>query len=166
MAKKEKIAKTNATRLLEQTRVAHRVVTYEVDPDDLSAEHLAETAGLDIEVVYKTLVLHGEKVGHFVAVIPGGKEVDLKVAATAAGAKKAEMIPLKELLPTTGYIRGGCSPIGMKKQFPTFIDASAIGHDEIFVSAGMRGLQIGINPDSLASFVNATFVENLAREKK
>ena len=89
MAKKEKIAKTNATRLLEQTRVAHRVVTYEVDPDDLSAEHLAETAGLDIEVVYKTLVLHGEKVGHFVAVIPGGKEVDLKVAATAAGAKKA-----------------------------------------------------------------------------
>jgi len=166
MSKKEKTTKTNATRLLEQAHVAHSIVTYPVDPDDLSAEHLAESAGLDIDVVYKTLVLHGDKIGHFVAVIPGAKEVDLKVAAKAAGAKKAEMIPMKELLPLTGYIRGGCSPIGMKKPFPTFIDSSALLHENIHVSAGVRGQQLCISPQDLINFIKATVVEKLACDKK
>ena len=165
MAKKDKITKTNATRLLEQAKVAHRILTYEVDPDDLSAIHLAETAGLDINLVYKTLVLYGDRNGHFVAIIPGAKEVDLKVAAKASGNKKAEMIPMKELLPLTGYIRGGCSPIGMKKPFPTLIDASASLHSLIYVSAGMRGQQIEINPNDLIEFVNAAVVDDLACDK-
>ena len=165
MAKKDKTTKTNATRLLEQAKVTHRILTYEVNPDDLSAVHLAETAGLDINLVYKTLVLHGDRNGHFVAIIPGAKEVDLKVAAKASGNKKAEMIPMKELLPLTGYIRGGCSPIGMKKPFPSFIDASAPLHSLIYVSAGMRGQQIEINPNDLIEFVNAAVVNDLACDK-
>lgn len=162
MSKTEKTTKTNATRLLEQARVAHRLLQYEVNPDDLSAVHLANTAGIDINLVYKTLVLHGDRLGYFIAIVPGAKEVDLKVAAKASGNKKAEMIPMKELLPITGYIRGGCSPIGMKKPFPTYIDSSATSHDLIYVSAGKRGLQLEINPTDLISFVNADVVEDLA----
>ena len=162
MSKTEKTTKTNATRLLEQARVAHRLLQYEVNPDDLSAVHLANTAGIDINLVYKTLVLLGDRLGYFIAIVPGAKEVDLKVAAKASGNKKAEMIPMKELLPITGYIRGGCSPIGMKKPFPTYIDSSATSHDLIYVSAGKRGLQLEINPTDLISFVNADVVEDLA----
>lgn len=162
MSKTEKTTKTNATRLLEQARVAHRLLQYEVNTDDLSAVHLANTAGIDINLVYKTLVLHGDRLGYFIAIVPGAKEVDLKVAAKASGNKKAEMIPMKELLPITGYIRGGCSPIGMKKPFPTYIDSSATSHDLIYVSAGKRGLQLEINPTDLISFVNADVVEDLA----
>ncbi|WP_304645053.1 Cys-tRNA(Pro) deacylase, partial [uncultured Duncaniella sp.] len=130
-----------------------------VDPDNLAADHVAEELGEDINRVFKTLVLHGEKSGHFVCVIPGNMEVDLKKAAKVAGAKKAEMIHVKELLPLTGYIRGGCSPIGMKKPFPTFFHSSVLDYDFIYVSAGVRGLQLKIDPRQLVQFCGATVAE-------
>ena len=148
--------KTNAVSLLERAKIKFETVPYEVDENNLAATHVAEQLGEDISQVFKTLVLHGERAGHFVCVISGDKEVDLKKAAKAVGAKKAEMIPMKDLLSTTGYIRGGCSPIGMKKPFPTFFDKSALNFDIIYVSAGIRGLQIKINPNDLISFVGAT----------
>ena len=115
----KKTIKTNAARLLDQAKIAYELISYEVDENDLGATHLAETIGEDIAQVFKTLVLHGDKTGHLVCVIPGAEEVDLKKAARVSGNKKVEMIHMKDLLPTTGYIRGGCSPVGMKKQFPT-----------------------------------------------
>lgn len=148
-------SKTNAVRLLERAKLKFDTVPYEVDENDLAATHVAEQLGEDIAQVFKTLVLHGDRCGHFVCVVPGDKEVDLKKAAKASGSKKAEMIPMKDLLPTTGYIRGGCSPIGMKKSFPTYFDSSALSHDIIYVSAGVRGLQIKINPVDLIQFVGA-----------
>lgn len=154
-----KINKTNAARLLDKEGITYRLIPYAVDPDNLAAQHVADELGEDIRRVFKTIVLHGERTGHFVCVVPGDHEIDLKKAAKAAGDKKAELIPMKELLPLTGYIRGGCSPIGMKKHFPTFIDASAQEFDTIFVSAGVRGLQIEINPDDLARAARATFTD-------
>lgn len=156
--------KTNAVRLLEKAKMSFETVPYEVDENDLAATHVAEQLGENIAQVFKTLVLHGDRSGYFVCVIPGDKEVDLKKAAKAAGAKKAEMIPMKELLSTTGYIRGGCSPIGMKKPFPTFFDESAMNFDYIYVSAGVRGLQIKINPADLIGFVKATVADLNAKE--
>ena len=127
MGKNEKgPAKTNAARLLDKAGIDYRLVPYEVDESNLAADHVAEELGEDINCVFKTLVLNGERSGHFVCVIPGNMEVDLKAAARVAGAKKADLIPMKELLPLTGYIRGGCSPIGMKKPFPTFSTARLI----------------------------------------
>lgn len=152
----KKIGKTNAARLLDQAGIVYELVEYEVDESDLSATHLAQTIGEDIDMVFKTLVLKGDKTGHFVCVIPGAEEVDLKKAARVSGNKKVDLIPMKELLPTTGYIRGGCSPVGMKKPFPTFIHETCILYDAIYVSAGMRGLQLKINPDDLAKFTSAT----------
>ncbi|MDE5593995.1 MAG: Cys-tRNA(Pro) deacylase [Muribaculaceae bacterium] len=151
--------KTNAVRLLEKAKLSFETVPYEVDENDLAATHVAEQLGEDISQVFKTLVLHGDRSGYFVCVIPGDKEVDLKKAAKVAGAKKAEMIPMKDLLATTGYIRGGCSPIGMKKPFPTFFDESALNFDFIYVSAGVRGLQIKINPSDLIGFVKASVAD-------
>lgn len=141
----DKVSKTNAARLLDKAKITYELIPYTVDPDNLAAEHVAEELGEDINCVFKTLVLHGERSGYFVCVIPGNMEVDLKKAAKAAGAKKAEMIPMKELLPLTGYIRGGCSPIGMKKPFPTYFHSTALDFPEIYVSAGQRGLQIKIS---------------------
>ena len=115
--------------------------------------------GEDINRVFKTLVLHGDRTGYFVCVIPGNREVDLKKAAKAAGSKKAEMIPMKELLPLTGYIRGGCSPIGMKKPFPTFYHTTAQDFDRIFVSAGQRGLQLAVDPNELITYTNGTVAD-------
>ena len=160
----KKIAKTNAARLLDAASIDYELVPYEVDETDLGAQHIADQLGEDIEQVFKTLVLHGEKTGHFVCVIPGAEEVDLKKAARVSGNKKVDLIPMKELLPTTGYIRGGCSPVGMKKPFPTYIDETCILHDYIYVSAGVRGLQFKINPETLANFVEATIVD-LTAEK-
>lgn len=151
--------KTNAARLLDQAKIPYRLIPYTVDENNLAADHVAEELGEDINRVFKTIVLHGEKVGHFVCVVPGNCEIDLKKAAASAGAKKAELIPMKELLPLTGYIRGGCSPIGMKKPFPTFFHTSALTFDEIFISAGLRGLQLGINPKSLIEYVGATVTD-------
>ena len=137
-----KINKTNAARLLDKAKIAYELIPYEVDENDLSAIHVADSLGENIEQVFKTLVLHGDKNGHFVCVIPGEHEVDLKLAAKASGNKKCDLIPMKELLPLTGYIHGGCSPLGMKKVFPTFIDETAILFDTIMYSGGRRGCQI------------------------
>lgn len=152
------IKKTNVARLLDQAKVAYELVSYEVDPDNLAATHVAESLGEDIRQVFKTIVMTGDKVKYFVCVVPGGKEVNLKLAAKVSGNKKCEPLPMKELLPLTGYIRGGCSPIGMKKQFPTFIDDSATAFPHIFVSAGQRGLQLKIAPRDLALQSRAEFV--------
>lgn len=156
---KDKVSKTNAARLLDRAGIGYELIPYTVDPDNLAADHVAEELGEDINRVFKTLVLHGEKSGHFVCVIPGNMEVDLKKAAKVAGAKKAEMIHVKELLPLTGYIRGGCSPIGMKRSFPTFFHSSVLDYDFIYVSAGVRGLQLKIDPRQLVQFCGATVAE-------
>lgn len=153
---KNDIKKTNAARLLDKAGIAYELIPYPVDENNLAADHVAEALGEDIRQVFKTIVLHGEKVGHFVCVVPGDAEIDLKKAASAAGAKKAELIPMKELLPLTGYIRGGCSPVGMKKPFPTFFHSTAADFDSIYVSAGQRGLQFKIKPQDLIDFVGAS----------
>lgn len=154
-----RLSKTNAARLLDAASIDYELIPYEVDETDLGAQHIADQLGEDIEQVFKTLVLQGDKTGHFVCVIPGAEEVDLKKAARVSGNKKVDLIPMKELLPTTGYIRGGCSPVGMKKPFPTFIDETCILHDYIYVSAGVRGLQFKINPETLVAFVGAEIVD-------
>ncbi len=147
--------KTNAARLLDAQSVNYELAQYEVDESDLSAVSLAKKIGQDVEQIFKTLVLRGDKTGIFVCVIPGNAEVDLKKAAKVSGNKNCAMVQQKELLPLTGYIRGGCSPIGMKKPFPTFIHETCILFDTIFVSAGQRGLQFKINPDDLIKVTGA-----------
>ena len=154
-----KVNKTNAARLLDKANIVYELIPYQVDESDLAATHVAEQLGEDIERVFKTLVLRGDRNGIFVCVVPGDMEVDLKAAAKISGNKSAEMIAMKELLPTTGYIRGGCSPIGMKKHFPTYIHATAVDFDFIYVSAGVRGIQVKIAPQSLISFIGATVGE-------
>lgn len=151
----KRIDKTNAARLLDRAKIEYELVPYTVDESNLAATHVAEQLGEDIATVFKTLVLRGDRQGLFVCVIPGDKEVDLKAAARLSGHKKAEMIAVKELLPTTGYIRGGCSPIGMKKPLPTYVHRTALEHERIYISAGVRGLQIAINPNDLIAFVGA-----------
>ena len=155
----KKIEKTNAARLLDKVKITYDLIPYEFDENDLAAQHVADSLGQDIARVFKTLVLHGDKSGYIVCVIPGDKEVDLKALAKVSGNKKVEMIPMKDLLQVTGYIRGGCSPIGMKKRFPTYFHSTAIDHDRIYVSAGVRGLQIEIVPQNLITFVQATVAE-------
>ena len=155
----KKIEKTNAARLLDRAKIRYDLVPYTVDEDNLAATHVAEELGEDIATVFKTLILKGDRTGHFVCVIPGDKEVDLKAAARVSGNKKADLIPMKELLPTTGYIRGGCTPIGMKKPLPTFIHSTCLDHERIYISAGVRGLQIAIAPADLVSFVGATVTD-------
>ena len=151
----KKIEKTNAARLLDKAGIQYRLIPYEFDENDLAAQHVADSLGQDIAKVFKTLVLHGDKTGHIVAVIPGNMEVDLKALAKVSGNKKVEMIAMKDLLQVTGYIRGGCSPIGMKKRFPTYFHTTALDQDVIYVSAGVRGLQIEISPQDLIYFVQA-----------
>ena len=151
-----KVNKTNVARLLDNAKVAYELIPYEVDESDLSAIHVAEQLGEDVNQVFKTLVLKGDKTGFFVCVIPGQEEVDLKLAAKVSGNKNCDMIPMKELLPTTGYIRGACSPVGMKKLFPTFIHETCLNYQHIYVSAGQRGLQIKLSPSDLIREVRAT----------
>lgn len=151
------LKKTNAARLLDQAKVAYELIPYDVDPDDLAAAHVAQSLGEDLRQVFKTIVLQGDKVKYFVCVVPGDKEINLKMAAKVSGNKKCDTLPLKELLPLTGYIRGGCSPIGMKKLFPTYIHESAQAFPFVFVSAGVRGLQLKISPKDLAEQSKATF---------
>lgn len=149
------VAKTNVARLLDAAGISYELIPYNFSEDDLSAVHVAQELGEDIEQVFKTLVLRGDRTGFFVCVIPGDFEVDLKLAARISGNKNCEMLHMKELLPTTGYIRGGCSPIGMKKKFPTFIHESALLYDHIYISAGIRGLQVKIAPTDLISYIDA-----------
>lgn len=154
-----KTKKTNAARLLDQAGIEYELVPYEVHEDDLSAGSVAKSLGEDIAQVFKTIVMTGDKTKYFVCVVPGAQEVNLKAAAKVSGNKKCEALHLKLLLPTTGYIRGGCSPIGMKKLFPTFIDSTALNFPFIYVSAGQRGLQLKIAPKDLARSSEATFAD-------
>ncbi len=146
--------KTNAARILDSMGIKYELLAYEVDESDLSAMAVAEKLKQNIEQVFKTLVLQGDKTGIFVCIIPGAEELDLKKAAQQSGNKSAVMVPVKDILSLTGYIRGGCSPIGMKKLYLSFIDESCILYENIFVSAGLRGLQLKINPNDLIRAVS------------
>ena len=148
---------TNAMRLLKQAGIPFETAEYEVDENDLSGVHAAQMLGIDPDCMFKTLVARGEKKGIYVFCIPVAEELDLKKCASAVGEKKIEMVQVKELLGLTGYIRGGCSPVGMKKKFPTYIDETAQLFDSIYVSAGMRGIQMIVDPIKLADYVEASF---------
>ncbi|ADQ78744.1 ybaK/ebsC protein [Paludibacter propionicigenes WB4] len=148
--------KTNAARLLDKAAVPYELISYEVDETDLSAVHVASQLNEPVERVFKTLVLKGDKTGHFVCIIPGAEELDLKKAAKISGNKNCEMLLMKDLLPVTGYIRGACSPIAMKKHFPTYIHDSCCNFDKIYVSAGKRGLQLYLTPQDLINEIKAT----------
>ncbi len=149
------MTKTNVMRLLEAAEISYRTAEYEYDENHLSGLHAAEQTGIPAEQVFKTLVTRGDKTGILVFCIPVNMELDLKKAAAVSKNKKVEMIHMKELLALTGYIRGGCSPIGMKKKYPTFIDETCILFDEIAVSAGMRGVQVILNPQALIEYIDA-----------
>lgn len=151
--------KTNAMRMLEKEGIPFRTQEYPVDENDLSGEHVAAVLGQLPEQVFKTLVTKGEKNGIMVFCIPVCEELDLKKIAVLTKDKKVEMIPVKDLLSLTGYIRGGCSPVGMKKKYPTWFDETAQLFDEIYVSAGVRGCQIIINPEMLADCVDGKFAD-------
>lgn len=150
---------TNAMRLLKQAGVEFETGEYEVDESDLSGVHAAEMLGVDPDCVFKTLVARGDGRNLYVFCIPVAQELDLKKCASAVGEKKLEMVHVKELLELTGYVRGGCSPIGMKKKYSTLIDETAQLFDRIYVSAGMRGHQIIVAPDALAEFVEAKYAD-------
>ncbi|MDE6333226.1 MAG: Cys-tRNA(Pro) deacylase [Muribaculaceae bacterium] len=158
-----KINKTNAARMLDRAGIAYELVPYEVDESNLAATHVAESLGEDVAMVFKTIVLTAGRGNYFVCVVPGDAEIDLKKAARAAGVKKAELLPMKELLPLTGYIRGGCSPVGMRKPFRTFFHSTATDYDFIYVSAGVRGLQFKVNAADLIAYTGAS-VEDLIEQ--
>ena len=163
MSKGKDIGKTNVARLLDRDKIKYELVEYVVDEDNLGAAHIAEQLNENIKQVFKTIVMHGDKTGNFVCVVPGDAEIDLKKAAKVSGNKKGSPLPLKELLPTTGYIRGGCSPIGMKKAFPTYINETAMDFEHIYVSAGVRGLQLKLSPMDLVKETNskmASLIDN------
>ena len=149
--------KTNAMRMLEAAKIPFELLEYPVDESDLSGESVARKTEKDPSQIFKTLVFCGEKNGFGVCCIPTCEELDLKKVAKAFGEKKVEMLHVKDLLKTTGYIRGGCSPIGMKKAYPTVIDETAVLFDKIYVSAGVRGAMLGVEPNELADFVKAKF---------
>jgi len=149
------IEKTNAARLLDRAKIRYELIAYEVDETDLSAVHVAEQLNEPVEAVFKTLVLKGDKTGFFVCVIPGAEELDLKKVAKISGNKSCEMIPMKDLISITGYIRGACSPLGMKKRLPTFIHDSYRDFENIYVSAGKRGLQLHMAPQELITEIKA-----------
>lgn len=149
------MTKTNAMRLLEQAHIPFRTLEYKVDETDLSGIHVAKQVNIPMEQIFKTLVVHGEKCGFMVFCIPVAEELNLKKAAAFVGDKKIELIPVKELFPLTGYLRGGCSPIAMKKKFQTFFDETALLFDEIGISAGIRGMQILLSPNSVIPYLNA-----------
>lgn len=159
MAKKKKIQKTNAIRQVEQKNIAYNEYEFAWSEDHLSADSVAEKLEIDPARIFKTLVTVGNKTGPVVAVIPGNQELDLKKLAKVSGNKKIEMLHLKDLEETTGYIRGGCSPIGMKKLFPTFIAAQAQQYDRIIVSAGKRGLQIELAWQDILTLTNGEIAD-------
>lgn len=155
--KAEETEKTNVMRLLEAAGIPFETGTYEVDENDLSGSHAADLMGADHDTMYKTLVLKGEKNGYLVCCLPVDEELDLKKTAKAAGEKKVEMIHVKDMLSVTGYIRGGCSPIGMKKKFPTYIEETAQLYDKITISAGKRGVQVTLSPEAVREYTNGVF---------
>jgi Cys-tRNA(Pro)/Cys-tRNA(Cys) deacylase len=151
--------KTNAARILDRMEITYELVAYEVDENDLSAVNVAAQLGQNIEQVFKTILLRGDRSGVFVCIVPGAEEVNLKLAASVSGNKKAETVAMKELLPLTGYIRGGCSPLGIKKPYPIFLHASATQFPFIYISAGQRGLQLKLAPADLIKAVNAIMTD-------
>jgi len=157
MGKKKSGAKTNAARILDGLGIAYELKAYPVDLDDLSATHVAEMVGMPVEQVFKTLVARGDKSGVLMACIPGDGELDLKELATVSGNKRVEMVHLKEVFALTGYIRGGCSPLGAKKAYPVYIDKRAEAQAKIAVSAGMRGAQLILAPNDLLKATNGIF---------
>ena len=159
-----KINKTNAMRQLDAAKIKYETCTYEVDENDLSGTHIAEQIGLPFECVFKTIVTKGDRTGYTVFCIPCHKEIDLKRAAAVTGNKKIEPLHVKDLLGVTGYIRGGCSPVGMKKKFPTYFDASAANIERLTVSAGVRGIQLLIATSDIIKFTNATLVDVTAEQ--
>lgn len=153
------VKKTNAARILDGLKLNYRLMTYPVDLNDLSAVHVAASIGMPAQQIFKTLVCRGDKEGIVMAVIPGDATLDLKALAKASGNKRVEMVALKEVLPLTGYVRGGCSPLGAKKAFPVVLDASAKQWEEIAISAGKRGEQILLAPDSLLQATSGKLAE-------
>ena len=151
--------KTNAVRILDTNHIAYNIVSYEIDESNLSGITVANQIGADAEKVFKTLVSNGDKNGINIFCIPVTAELNMKKAASVSGNKRIEMIKVKDLFPVTGYIRGGCSPIGMKKNFPTYIEETVQLFDKIFVSAGIRGMQISVSPKDLQKITNATFTD-------
>lgn len=151
-----KIKKTNAARILDNLKISYDIKTYEVDLDDLSAIHVAESTGMDVKMVFKTLVCRGDKNGILMACIPGDGELDFKALAKVSGNKSVEMVALKEVLGLTGYVRGGCSPLGAKKNYPVYLDESANNFEAIAISAGIRGQQLILSPNDLVKAVDAT----------
>jgi len=157
--KKQQISKTNAMRILDQNNIEYEYAEYEYDESDLSGEHVAEFLGIPGDQIFKTLVTRGGDGGIYVFVLPVDSELDLKKAAAAAGQKRVEMIHVKEIEGLTGYIRGGCSPIGMKKQYPTYVDEMATLCDKIYFSGGKRGMQIIMAPDDLINLIGAEYAD-------
>ena len=155
---KKKTPKTNAARMLDRLGIPYELLTYPVDENDLSAAHVAEVTGIPLERIYKTLVVRGDRTGVFMAVVPGAGELDLKAAAAASGNKRAEMVHLKEVFDLTGYVRGGCSPLGAKKPYPVYCDESILHHEHVCVSAGRRGEQLSLAPADLIRAAAATAV--------
>ena len=155
---KKKTPKTNAARMLDRLGIPYELLTYPVDESDLSAAHVAEVTGIPLERIYKTLVVRGDRTGVFMAVVPGAGELDLKAAAAASGNKRAEMVHLKEVFDLTGYVRGGCSPLGAKKPYPVYCDESILHHEHVCVSAGRRGEQLSLAPADLIRAAAATAV--------
>ena len=147
--------KTNAARILDELHIAYTLKEYPVDEEHLDALHVAAEVGMPPEQVFKTLVVRGDKTGVVFAVIPGNGELDLKALARVSGNKRAELVHLKEVLPLTGYIRGGCSPLGAKKNYPVYLDETCVLWDEIAISAGQRGMQIIARPDDLVRATGA-----------
>jgi len=153
------MSKTNAIRILETNNIQFAIYSYEVDEDDLSGQNVAKKIGVQEEFVFKTLVSKGDRNGINIFCIPITEELNLKKAASASGNKSVEMVKVKDLFPLTGYIRGGCSPIGMKKQYPTYLEETAQLFDKIYVSAGVRGMQVSISPIDLRKTINAVFAD-------
>jgi len=160
----KKLTKTNAARILDQHQVAYELLSYDVDETDLGAENVAEKCNMPIEQAVKTLVLRGDKTGILVACVPGDAEVDLKKLAGVSHNKKVEMVSMKEILPLTGYIRGGVSPLGMKKEYPTYMEEMVLLYDQVIFSAGQRGLQIKTNPNVLLQLL-PIYVADIASSK-
>lgn len=148
--------KTNAARLLDELKIDYKLMEYDVDEEHLDAVHVAKSVGMPAAQIFKTLVVRGDKTGVLFACVPGDGELDLKNISRISGNKRSEMVPLKDVLPLTGYIRGGCSPLGAKKKYPVYLDDSCKKWNEIVISAGIRGMQIVINPNDLVRATNAT----------
>lgn len=160
-----KLNKTNAMRQLDAARIAYTPLAYDVDENDLSGTHIADCIGLPYEKVFKTIVTRSDKGVLFVFCLPCHKEIDLKKAAAVTGSKKLDTLPVKELLGATGYIRGGCSPVGMKKKLPTFFDISALEQNELTVSAGVRGIQLLVRREDIVSFSAAKLADVTVKDQ-